>query len=377
MAKGNRNGEGVTIVIRREEGGGDGHHGGAWKVAYADFVTAMMAFFLLMWLLNATTEEQRRGLADYFAPTNVMAQGASGSGRPFGGSTPNDAGKLVSATGAVRLETGPKPVLQDIEMEDDSEEVAVQVPRRDAAPGDSDGPEARAGTVEMVTPGIRRGEVERDGHAEAEAQSPDRPISAAGREAALARRRQEEAREADLATASEGALRQELERRERDALEQLAEQLRSAVKADPVLAELAQQFRVEQVPEGLRIQLLDADRQPMFALGGSAPNERSRALIAKVAAIIQRVPNAVAITGHTDAKPFRTGERSNWDLAADRANVTRRLLIEGGLTESRLRSVAGLAEREPLLPEDPQAAANRRVAILLLRQNPAPGTQAR
>ena len=376
MAKGHRGGEGVTIVIRREEGGGEAHHGGAWKVAYADFVTAMMAFFLLMWLLNATTEEQRRGLADYFAPTNVMAQGASGSGRPFGGSTPNDAGKLVSTTGALRLETGLRPVLQDIEMEDDSEEVAVQVPRRDAVPGDSDGPEARAGRVEMVTPGIRRGEVQRDGHAEAEAQPPDRAVSAVGQAAALARR-QEEAREADLATASEGALRQELERRERDALEQLAEQLRSAVKADPVLAELAQQFRVEQVPEGLRIQLLDADRQPMFALGGSAPNERSRALIAKVAAIIQRVPNAVAITGHTDAKPFRTGERSNWDLAANRANVTRRLLIEGGLTEARLRSVAGLAEREPLLPEDPQAAANRRVAILLLRQNPAPGTQAR
>ncbi|UFN48363.1 OmpA family protein [Roseomonas sp. OT10] len=377
MAKGNRNGEGATIVIRREEGGGDGHHGGAWKVAYADFVTAMMAFFLLMWLLNATTEEQRHGLADYFAPTNVMARGSSGSGQPFGGSTPNDAGQLASTTGAVRLEMGPAPILQDIETEDESEVPARLLPMRDAPPGESDGPEARPGRVEMATPGIRRGDILRDGHLDAVPPSPDALASPATQQAGPAQRRREEAREADLAAASEGALRQELERRERDALEQLAEQLRSAVKADPVLAELAQQFRVEQVPEGLRIQLLDADRQPMFALGGSAPNERSRALIAKVAAIIQRVPNAVAITGHTDAKPFRTGERSNWDLAADRANVTRRLLIEGGLTESRLRSVAGLAEREPLLPEDPQAAANRRVAILLLRQNPAPGTQAR
>jgi len=58
------------IIIRREEIVAGGHHGGAWKVAYADFVTAMMAFFLLMWLLNATTEEQRKGLADYFSPTN-------------------------------------------------------------------------------------------------------------------------------------------------------------------------------------------------------------------------------------------------------------------------------------------------------------------
>ena len=61
---------GAVIVIRREESGEGGHHGGAWKVAYADFVTAMMAFFLLMWLLNATSEDQRRGIADYFSPSS-------------------------------------------------------------------------------------------------------------------------------------------------------------------------------------------------------------------------------------------------------------------------------------------------------------------
>ena len=74
------------IIIKRVKKGGHAVHGGAWKIAYADFVTAMMAFFLLMWLLNATTEEQRRGLADYFSPTNVMSQGSSGTGQPFGGS---------------------------------------------------------------------------------------------------------------------------------------------------------------------------------------------------------------------------------------------------------------------------------------------------
>ena len=62
-------GENAVIIKRIKKGGHGGHHGGAWKVAYADFVTAMMAFFLLMWLLNATTEDQRKGLADYFSPT--------------------------------------------------------------------------------------------------------------------------------------------------------------------------------------------------------------------------------------------------------------------------------------------------------------------
>lgn len=72
---------GPSIIIKRVEASSDGgHHGGAWKVAYADFVTAMMAFFLLMWLLNATTEEQKTGLADYFAPTVIQTPNATTSG---------------------------------------------------------------------------------------------------------------------------------------------------------------------------------------------------------------------------------------------------------------------------------------------------------
>lgn len=73
------------IIKRKKVVGGDGHHGGAWKVAYADFVTAMMAFFLLMWLLNATTEKQRKGIADYFSPTIAMARVSGGGGGPLGG----------------------------------------------------------------------------------------------------------------------------------------------------------------------------------------------------------------------------------------------------------------------------------------------------
>jgi flagellar motor protein MotB len=95
---------GDLIIVKREEGGGHAHHGGAWKVAYADFVTAMMAFFLLMWLINATTEEQRRGIADYFNPTNVLSRADSGSGRPFGGQTPNDDAALMSTTGTIQMQ---------------------------------------------------------------------------------------------------------------------------------------------------------------------------------------------------------------------------------------------------------------------------------
>ena len=99
---------GTTIVLKREEAAGHAHHGGAWKVAYADFVTAMMAFFLLMWLLNATSKEQRRGLADYFAPANVFGRSTSGTGQPFGGKTLNSEGELASDAGAIRVERGPE-----------------------------------------------------------------------------------------------------------------------------------------------------------------------------------------------------------------------------------------------------------------------------
>ncbi len=350
MAKGRGKGDGVTIVIKREEVVEGGHHGGAWKVAYADFVTAMMAFFLLMWLLNATTEEQRRGIADYFAPTNVFGRSATGSGEPFGGRTPNDAGDMVSNTGAMRLEQGPVPVVQDIE-EDDTEIAARPVPRRAGPEGPHDEDPRTVARSADGSPGDA-----------AEARSlratPDAPPG-------------------DPRALSDEALRAEGERRERAALERLAEQLREAVASDPALADLARQLMVEQVPEGLRIQLLDADRQPLFASGSAGANERARVLFQRVAQIIGRVPNAVAVTGHTDSTPFRGSDRTNWDLSADRANATRRLLMENGVAEARIRSVAGMADRDPLLPAEPTAAANRRVAITLLRQNPAPGTMHR
>src|SRR5438067_334735 len=76
--------EGTVIIKRVKKGGHAAHHGGAWKVAYADFVTAMMAFFLLMWLINTTSPQQKRGIADYFAPASV-SETTSGSGGILGG----------------------------------------------------------------------------------------------------------------------------------------------------------------------------------------------------------------------------------------------------------------------------------------------------
>src|ERR1700691_5514918 len=110
---GKKNAKGGSVIVKKYEIVEGGHHGGAWKVAYADFVTAMMAIFLLMWLLNATTEDQRKGLADYFSPNNVLSHASSGTGDSFGGHTAFDQGALVSDRGSVEIADGKRPVVPD------------------------------------------------------------------------------------------------------------------------------------------------------------------------------------------------------------------------------------------------------------------------
>jgi chemotaxis protein MotB len=358
--------KGSTIIIRRIEEGGHGHHGGAWKVAYADFVTAMMAFFLLMWLLNATTEEQKRGLADFFNPSNALATGESGLGQPFGGLTPHSVGRMASDTGSPRVERGPRPTQSEADEEDEEVLPPIATQRNpNAPPGEEDAPpprrvaEGEAGTLEGTAEPGAGPMIELGAAGEAQAGDATQPLpppaAPLGEAAAAQRARMMEAVEA-----------------EQTALEDAADALRAAFTSDPALAELARQMLVEIVPEGLRIQMLESDGTPMFGSGGAAPTDRTRRAILEVARNTASLPNPLTVTGHTDSVPFRGSGRTNWDLSADRANATRRLLMEAGVAETRLRGVIGMADREPLLPATPQAAGNRRVAITLLRQAEMP-----
>ena len=328
-----------SIVIKKEEVIEGGHHGGAWKVAYADFVTAMMAFFLLMWLLNATTEQQRKGLADYFSPSASIARSMSGNGAPFGGHTPYDNGSMASDRGAVAvMNANSRPV--DVEPDDSS--VQAQDPTyRDS--GKSEVPPQQDGqaapTVAGSAPGI--------------------PASST--------------RSATSAPATQGPNPQApplgpSPAQEQAAFRQAAAEIRHALQADPQLAELAHQIAVDMTPEGLRIQIMDEEKRPMFATGSATLNDRARALLQKVAPVLLRMPEPIAIAGHTDAAPYRGTDKTNWELSSERANATRRLLVDAGLPDARLRSVTGDADRDPLLPADPFAAANRRIAIVVLRQ---------
>jgi chemotaxis protein MotB len=342
---GKRDGKGGVIVKKYDivEGG---HHGGAWKVAYADFVTAMMAFFLLMWLLNATTQDQRKGLADYFSPNNLMSHASSGTGQPFGGHTAFAEGALVSDKGSVEIIVGKRPPVKDVDPGD------TEMARKPNGPDgqDTGSNDAAAGTPRTGQAALRLGDL------------PDAP-GLAGEATTSGDQRADGTR-----PPTEAELRAELERQEKEAFEAAAAQIREAVRADPSLADLSKQLAIDMTPEGLRIQIMDEVRQPMFATGSAVPNERARALLQKVGPVLQKLPQAISIAGHTDAAPFTGKERTNWELSTERANATRRQLIEGGLPVERIRTVTGHAERDPLLPADPFAAANRRIAIVVLRE---------
>jgi chemotaxis protein MotB len=347
--RGKKDAKGEVIVKRYEivEGG---HHGGAWKVAYADFVTAMMAFFLLMWLLNATTEDQRKGLADYFSPNSLMSHASSGIGEPFGGHTAFDEGALVSDRGAVQISQGKRPVIERTEDGDDP--VYTEFHRERNGEGVGKGPIAEDQDVDdsdekplgqkgsLPAPGPGGGsEVQREGQPET------RPVTRA-------------------------EIVAEKVRAEKVAFEKAADDIKEAVRGDPSLAELAKQLTIDTTPDGLRIQIVDEVKLPMFPTGSSAPNERARLLIQKIVPILMKLHEPLSIAGHTDAAPFPGPDRTNWELSTERANATRRLLTDGGLPETRIKSVIGDADRDPLLPADPMAAANRRIAILVMREAP-------
>ncbi len=315
-----KNGNGPPIIIKRiKKVSGHGHHGGAWKVAYADFVTAMMAFFLLLWLLNATTEEQKRAISNYFAPASV-SQTKSGAGGVLGGKTFAE-GPMPSMGGAPGVVMAmPPPDVGDPENEWKDEEPAEGDP---ATSGD-----ASTGKV-------------------------------AAKNAEIDRRKKAEAAAAE----------------ERRQFEEVARELQKAIQETPELRDLRESLMVDQTSEGLRIQIVDQEKVAMFPLGSARMESHARALLEKIVAAVAALPQQVAVTGYTDAHKFQSDNKGygNWELSSDRANASRRALVELGLAPQRITRVVGRADTDMLLPNEPLSPRNRRISITLLRQVPQAG----
>lgn len=313
----------APIIIKKvKKGGGGGHHGGAWKVAYADFVTAMMAFFLLLWLLNATTEEQKMGIADYFTPSSV-SRSSSGGGGVLAGQSLSKSGVMTNNRSSVSVTMALPSPAEESDSEGDAR-VRKTGPSVD---------------VEEVTVEVR---------------SDDEGLPTPEQQAAL----------------EQAELEEMLAEREQAQFDEAEEQLRRSLESVPELAGLAENLLVDQTLEGLRIQIVDRDKAAMFPLGGARMYEHTEQLMGLVVQAVADLPNQLAIKGHTDATPFsaRNGY-GNWELSTDRAHASRRALLNQGLPEERIASVAGRAAQELLLPNDPFSAQNRRISIILLREN--------
>jgi chemotaxis protein MotB len=322
----------TAIIVRKDEIAEQASHGGAWKVAYADFVTAMMAFFLLMWLINATTEAQRKGLADYFAPSNVFSFRYSGSGKPFGGRTPFSPGEMVSDSGAVQVITGKADPVPNGRPDPKRHTPGTVPPDRAMMPPSNPGSHAPvAGSAES---GPARVAATAGGSAGPDIGAPALP-TAAGREQSAFRR--------------------------------AAAQIRAAIQHSPELAGLARQIAIDITPKGLRIQIMDGKRRPMFAIGSAELAPPARLFVSRLAPILAGLSEPMAISGYTDAAPYHDRGMSNWSLSTERADATRSLLVANGLPDPRVARVSGYADRDLLLPADPLAAANRRVTILVMR----------
>lgn len=289
--------EGQQIIIKRVKKVAGGHHGGAWKVAYADFVTAMMAFFLLLWLLNAVTEEQLTGISNYFAPS-MASKSQSGAGGILGGQ--------VIGQGAMQSQTSSPSLVQHL-------------------PPTSIGPGGEDLTSQATEPMDGMGEKE---------------------------------------------FKEALAEREQAKFEKAQEVLEGAMKGIPELKQFQGSMLVDNTVEGLRIQITDQEGLAMFPSGSSAMYGHTKALMDLVGRVVNQLPNKISISGHTDSIPFRDPSGyTNWELSADRALASRRALVGAGVPESRIDRVVGRADTDPLVTNDPKGPRNRRISIILLREN--------
>jgi chemotaxis protein MotB len=147
--------------------------------------------------------------------------------------------------------------------------------------------------------------------------------------------------------------------------------LRQALQDLPELTEISKHIMFEETKQGLNLEIVDQDGRSMFADGSRQPYDRTRRLIEKLAAPLKQTPLRVSITGHTAAGfvPMR-GDYGAFDLSADRANAVRQILEREGLPAGHIFAVSGKADTQPLFPDDPSLAANRRVTITLMREDP-------
>jgi len=449
----------IIIVKRNHDGHDDGHHGGVWKIAFADFMTAMMCFFLVMWLINAANEQTKAAVASYFNPVELIDRNSSRKGLEDLGDGPSKVGLTADnpqqgatkagddgkggAGSSERRQT--KDGAQDAQLSDEKlfadpyavlAEIAADTgvmqnvsakgeggaqtsgPATGASGGESyrdpfapdfwsqqvAAPDAEA-TAERakidgdpVKPGDKVATV---AVPKVKAVPAAPPLTAAPLEPLAAPESADAKSQQKTAQGEAGKPSSELKKNEkadgdkREAAdagskaektepEQAADKADKADKAPSKAAlqeaadikkELAKAFlpgekladgvSVEATDKGVVISITDQLDFGMFEIGSAMPRRELVLAMEKIGHIINEKKGTITISGHTDARPFRSDTYDNWRLSTARAHSAYYMLVRGGVDESRITEVAGFADRQPKIAADPMAAANRRIEILM------------
>lgn len=303
------------VIIKKVKKGHGGAHGGAWKVAYADFVTAMMAFFLLMWLLGSTDSDYRKGIAEYFQdPTGSREAG----------------GKSIGMSESL-IDGGGEDLTREAGQVQLANETVIEVESR---------------TVEGEPQNLKQDFSKPEPEEHEQKDDKTKPIL-------------------------DDEAQKELERQEMIKLEELKEKLEQLLDQNPILVQFKDQLRIDVTPEGLRIQIIDKENRPMFSLSKSNLEAYAAYILEQIAPTINELPNRISVAGHTDARPYAGGDGgySNWELSADRANAARRQLVKAGLNTQKVIRVVGLADSLPFDPGiNPNDPTNRRISVIVLNK---------
>ncbi len=386
------------IIIVKRHGDHDGdHHSAAWKIAYADFMTAMMAFFLVMWLVNAANEETKASVASYFNPIKLTddkpadksvkkpansAEGeatqdkskeqgqkqAAGNGAENGKDESTSAGEETQYSEANFFEN-PYSVLS---------EIAQEVGQQANVSAKGEGGAANSGPAT----GANGGEAYRDPF-DPDFWTQQVQISEATEAGSEGKTSQQVAVASDKtvqeALAKEEAEKAESEKTEAEKAEaeKVAETAKAKEEADATelkaqitkeigtLGKLAEGLSVTPAEGGLLVSLTDQMDTPMFNVGSALPKREMVLAMEKIGKILEGRNGAIAIRGHTDGRPFAGGKNDNWRLSMDRAQSAYYMLVRGGLEEKRVSQVSGFADRRLKIANDPMADANRRIEILI------------
>ncbi|APO66423.1 flagellar motor protein MotB [Rhizobium gallicum] len=414
-------GRNEVIIVKRHGGGDhDGAHGGAWKIAYADFMTAMMAFFLVMWLVNAANEETKASVATYFNPIKLADEKPTEKGlkkpvdqadgdrkqdkskeeeeEPTKGASAANGDDQTSTSGDQKNYSeadffeNPYSVLAEI-----AQEVGQQAnvsAKGEGGASDSgpatgaDGGKAyrdpfdpdfwtkqvevtHADKAEQAAADEADPEQKPDATelAKAEALKPataDQASAAAGeaqdKSALLPEKSGEAAAEAQKPGQQQPADTPKLADVQKQA-EELQQEIARQISG--IAGKLAEGLTVTAAEGGLLVSLADQNDSSMFNIGSAVPRKEMVLAMEKIGEILKSRQGAVVIRGHTDGRQYKGADNENWRLSMDRAQAAYYMLVRGGVDEKRVSQVSGFADRRLKLPDDPFNAGNRRIEILV------------